>query len=326
MKKIKYFLIILILIISYSFTFATDPVEKIVAKVNDGIITLSELEEFSEGFIKNNFVTNTPESKRKLLDLLVEYELIQQIGEKYNVIVSDSEVYNHIDDTLIKLNNLGSREELEEILIQQNVSPSLYAFIKEQKKMFILQGIARSIMDMNNAEIKITKPSSEEIRTYYEENSSLFILGEERKISHLVLSAGTTRQEYREANELAQTIVEKIQNEEATFEEMAKEYSIEEESKYDGGLLGYFTKEQLRRRYPFYAEIVFFSKKNSLEIVVTTETVNIVSIDDIKEGREQSFSEVYNFIKNGLFLENFQKEFPIYLEYYKSNSTIEILL
>ncbi len=328
MKRLK-------ILLSIALTFAiflllpifinADPVERVVAKVNDDIITLSDFEKYAESFIKNGFIQNKYSDRLSLLEVLIEYELIDQIGRKYSILVIDSDVEERVN-AIISMNNIPDRETFEKILIQQNVSPSIYAYKKEIKKSLILEKLAYSLLETDSNEIEITKPTAEEIKKAYEENISLFSSSGERKISHIVISAGTTAKEYREAQKLSETIIEKVKNGEASFEELAKQYSKDNETKDQGGNLGYFTKQQLKEKYPFYVDSVFSSEKGDLKIIVTTEDVVVVYIMDVKEGRTQSFSEVYNMIRTNLFFGNFQKEFPTYLNRYRENSRIEVLL
>jgi foldase protein PrsA len=324
-KISKTILILCLLLIITAPVLKSDTIERVVAKVNEGIITLSELEAYIEGYLDQAFFQNTYKERLNILNVLIEYELIDQIAKKYNIITLNSEVEQRLD-AIIQMNNLGSRENFEELLISQNLAVSLYAYKKEIKKSLTLEKLAYTILEMDTNEFNIDKPTSEEIREFYEKNINLFSISGERRIRHIVISAEGGLKEYRKANNLAEEIIEKINNGEATFQEMASQYSEDEETKNQGGDLGYFTKDQLKIKYEDYTEEVFSAEINEFKVIVTTEDVIVVQVTDIKEGRTRPFSEVFNIIRSRLFFENFQKKFPKYLKEYKEKSRIEILL
>ncbi len=325
-KYISKILVIFFIILVISVpVLKSDTIERVVAKVNDGIITLSELEKYIEGYLEQGFFNNTYKERLNILNVLIEYELIEQVAKKFNIVTLSSEIEERLD-AIIEMNNLGNREKFEELLISQNVSVSLYTYKMEIKKSLTLEKLAYTILETDTNEFDIPKPTSEEIREFYEENIQLFSISGERRIRHIVISAGNSGSEYRKANNQAKEIKEKINNGEANFEDMAEQYSEDTETKNQGGDLGYFTKEQLNNKYEYYTEEVFSAELNEIKIIVTTKDVIVVQVTEIEEGRTRPFSEVYNMIRSRLFFETFQRKFPNYLRDYKEKSRIEILL
>lgn len=322
----KYLIIFLLLITVLPFSLIhSDTVERVVAKVNDGVIKLSEFEEYAEGYIENGFVKNNYIGRLEVLKKMIDYELVEQIGKEYSIVILDGEVDNRAN-MIMEMNKITSEEKFESMLVSQNVSPSLEAYKKEIKKSIILERLALTLIEINDTDIDITRPTEEEIKNLYEENIDKFKLSDERQISHILISAGETYTEYEESKKLAEELVSKIKEDPSLFSSFAEEYSVDEDTKALGGNLGTFTKRQLKEKYPYYVDFVFGNNVGDIKVISTEKHTAIVVITDINEGRTQSISEVYNILRNNLFFQNFEKEFPDYLEEYKDKSKIEILL
>ncbi len=331
MKKFFILTLILITILVSGSTIAfSDPVERIVAKVNDEIITLSDFEKYIKGFLDDSGFSNSPPERKAKLEELVYYKLIEQIGIKYSITVLDSEIDQNIEN-IIDSYNFSSKEEFEQYLNESNQATSLYVYKRKYKVALIQNQLAYKLLEIDDTDINIDKPTSEEIRLEYEKNIENYITEGKRKIRHIIItgiSGENAGEKYSQAQETVELIKEKLESGEATFSELAEKYSHDESTKYDGGLLGEFEKSQLQMLYPYYTDTVFSGEveEGANKIIWTNESVAVVNIMEIEEGRTKSFSEVYNEIRAKLFIEKFSQEFPKYIEKFEKNSKIEILL
>ena len=85
-------------------------VEQIVAKVNDDVITRSEVEEVLEPILKQyesayaaeELKTKTAEARRNVIDRLIEEKLILQDAKEKEIEVNPSEVEKMIKQTMLK--------------------------------------------------------------------------------------------------------------------------------------------------------------------------------------------------------------------------------
>lgn len=323
-------LIIIVILISGSSLIISEPVEKIVAKINDEIITLSDFEKYIKGYLDDDDFNNSIIERKARLEELIYFELIEQLGEKYSIVVLDLEIDETISN-IMKSYNFKSKEEFEQYLNETNQATSLYVYKKKYKAAMIQNQLAYKLLEMNDTDIDIRKPTSEEIRVEYEKNIEEYITEGKRKIRHIVItgiSGENAGEKYSQADEKIELMKEKLENGEATFTELAEKYSHDENTKYDGGLLGEFEKSQLQMLYPYYTETVFSGevKEGDNKVIWTNDSVAIVNIMEIEEGRTKSFSEVYNQIRSQLFIERFSEEFPKYIGRFQENSKIEIFL
>ena len=107
-------------------------IDRVVAEVNSDVITLSELYEEGESFIKK-IVTEVPAENREealrqayndILDGLIDKLLISQEATKQNIVVTEDEVQSTID-RIITMGNLSEEAFLKE-LADKGISLSTY--------------------------------------------------------------------------------------------------------------------------------------------------------------------------------------------------------
>jgi peptidyl-prolyl cis-trans isomerase SurA len=143
-------------------------IDRVIAIVNDDIITLKDFEAFVKIEKRTKF-TSIDEYFRNLqmkdrLDAYVEGVLIKQQAKKMGIVVVDAEVSDFIES--IKKQNLITDVELKEQLRKDNVT---YEQFREGVKLNILR--TRLLMRVVSTEIIVTEGSSE---SYYESHQDLF--------------------------------------------------------------------------------------------------------------------------------------------------------
>ncbi len=178
MRKIKvYFGIFTILLAAGASFSIAQAEEKIVAIVNNEIITQRDLESFlnfmrvqlSRQYSSNELEEKIAMMKADLLDRLIEDKLILQEARKNNLQADESRIKSKIDDLKKRY---GSEAEFENSLKSQGlVEADLWAKIREQILMYNIVGT--KIRDKI-----VVKPA--EITGYYNKNTSDFSLPEER--------------------------------------------------------------------------------------------------------------------------------------------------
>ncbi|MDO8427002.1 MAG: SurA N-terminal domain-containing protein, partial [Deltaproteobacteria bacterium] len=145
-------------------------VDRIVAIINDGIITLSELNaalnlamERIEGFNKND-AGKAAELKTKILDSLIEQKLVKQASDKAGIEISEREIDNAVDD-IKKQNNLTH----ESLLLALAQSGLTYREYREQLKEQI-----RQVKFINKEFRSKVSVLPEDIEDYYRQNMTDF--------------------------------------------------------------------------------------------------------------------------------------------------------
>ena len=196
-------------------------IDRILVKINDDIITLSELKRALEPYRKE-IMNRIPaaqqeqalkEAEEMILNNLIESTLIYQraIELEYNASM-EKEVTAEIQQ-IMKENNFRDTEELENVLAEEGMS--LRAFREDIEKQVISAGL---VSDFINSRISLLTP---EIERYYQNNLADFSTPEEVTLSEIILD---TTKGVAEAEKLAADIVERARNGES-FAELAQRYS-----------------------------------------------------------------------------------------------------
>ncbi|MCL2761035.1 MAG: peptidylprolyl isomerase [Desulfuromonadales bacterium] len=279
----------------------------IVAKVNGAIITSKDLEQIKEMIMaRNHMEPNTPEEKKKLetaaLDQLIYGELMYEQGVK---------------DTPTDIDQLVSKA------VERNRSafPTPEEYQAAMKKAGLteddLKTIARRDIIINhfiekNIVPTISAVSDKEIEDFYNNNKSSFHAEQRIRASHILVR---TEQE-------AKDILAQLKNG-ASFEDLAKKYSIDG-SAQQGGDLGFFGKNQM---VPAFEKAAFALKKGEISDVVETQFgYHIIKVTDIQEPGVIPLKDVKDKIGNFLKTEKIRKAVFEYVTNLRKNAKVEIFI
>lgn len=218
-------------------------VEKIVAKVDNYIILKSDLEARYLAGLRDGILT-TADGRCKALESLVNEKLLVAKAEIDSVEVSEEEIEQ---DLSFRLNNIMQQiGGTEADLVKQfgknlsQIRAELYDDVKEQAMQDAMQAEIVSDVKVSPAEVKAffdAIPAAE--RPFY---SAEIKLGVIEKIPEA--SAETKDRVKARLN----AIRERIVSGEATFEDMAREFSMDGAAR-NGGNLGFFSRGGLDPRY-----------------------------------------------------------------------------
>jgi peptidyl-prolyl cis-trans isomerase D len=133
-------------------------------------------------------------------------------------------------------------------------------------------------------------PSEEALQKHYQERKGDFMLEEQRRASHILVTVdqGAGEKAIAEARSKAQGLMERVQQGEA-FEKVAQESSQDPGSAKQGGDLGYFGRGVMDKSFE---EAVFSMKPGELRLVQTPFGFHVVKLVDIKLAQVKSFEEV----------------------------------
>ena len=184
MKKLFLFVFIFVHLFFIDSLFAKPIViERIVAKINEEIITLSELQEFvrmAKLELKRKYRGKDLEKKlqdleQKALDKLVERKLLIQKAKKVRLSVSERELKITISSVL-KGSNI-TLEQLKKYLI--STGSSLEKFKSETRERLLMKKVENIFV---NTIVTVTK---KEINDYYKDNLEKMTLGGSRKVRQI---------------------------------------------------------------------------------------------------------------------------------------------
>jgi peptidyl-prolyl cis-trans isomerase SurA len=214
---------------------AKEVIDRVVAIVNDDLITLSELKDTS---LSLDPTSQQPLDDRTILNQMVESKLFEQEAKKRGLTVSDEELDASIAEVRSKYGL--NEDQMEEVLKKQNLTPETF------REQWRVQTLGNKLLDSQlRNKIVVT---DEEVVEYYKQNygeidySSNFTETSEEvvvEVAHILISPNTPNAEDRaiEVAELA-----KSGND---FGTLAREYSDDSFTADKGGNLGTFKKGDL---------------------------------------------------------------------------------
>ena len=298
-------------------------VEEIIARVNNEVITRSELDKArataQEDATQECQGKCTPEQlradiedrqKHALRDL-IDQSLLVQRGKDMGVSV-EPEVIKRLDQVRIQ-NKLSSMEDLEKAVSGGGLN-------WEDFKDNIRKGILtqRVISQEVGSHVTISK---EEIAKYYNDHKKEYVRPEQVALREIVVNTeGKKDEELPDLKKKAETALKRVKDGE-DFGEIAKRLSDGSTAK-QGGFLGIYKRGELSKELE---DVVFKMKKNDLTDIMDTKQGYLVLqvLEHYDEG-EQALSKVENEITNKLYDERMEPKLREYLKTLREQSYVVI--
>ncbi len=165
---------------------------------------------------------------------------------------------------------------------QVSISDSMLKdyFDKNQDRFIKPMKVSVDFVELNLDEVtKSISPSDDDLAILYDEEKNRFSTDEERKAQHILVENKVT----------ADQVISLI-NEGKSFEDLAKEYSIDTGSKDSGGDLGFFG---IGVMVPEFETAVFAMKEGEVSAPIKSEFgFHVIKLNKIKESSLKSFDEV----------------------------------
>jgi peptidyl-prolyl cis-trans isomerase SurA len=296
-------------------------VDRVVAVVNQEIITLSEVEILINPLREEIVADDRLEKRervqalyRQVLEKLIEEKLLDQEVKKSGVKVSSKEIEATVDE--VKRRNAVTQEDLEKALAAEGLTLETYK--KQIEKVLLRKKLISWAVKVE------TKIGEKELRDFYEKNKERYRVNETYRPAHilLVIPKGVTPEEIREIRKKCQKVLERIKRGE-NFGEMALLYS-EDASNKDRGDLGYFRKGEL---VPAFEREALRLKVGEVGNIVRTEFgFHIIKLLDRKGTEPPPFEEVKEKVLADYYDSEMEKAFKQYISTLKEKSVIEIKL
>jgi parvulin-like peptidyl-prolyl isomerase len=288
-------------------------VDRIVAVINDGIITLSELNAamaLDPGALKDGGRQGERPEKLKsaTLDRVIEQKLVKQASEKTGIDVSEREVDNAVEEVLDQ-NNLN-RGQLEAELKKNGLT---YTEYREQLREQIRQV---KFIDMAfRSKISVSK---EDIEDYYRQNIKEFYGPPTFRIRLILLSG---KDELLQSMRL-KAVTEGIGAGEE-FKELAKQYS-DDASSGSGGDLGYLGYGEIDTRLEKVAGEL---KPGEVRGPVTGPGgIYFIKLEERRLGEPIPLEKVMGLIHKRLFDRMMEEMYSSWLKDIKASAHIDIRL
>jgi peptidyl-prolyl cis-trans isomerase SurA len=305
-------IIITIFLILFSLIFAIpsqgEVVDRIIAIVNDDIITLKEVESYVHVEKRNQF-TSIDEYLRNLqlkerLDFFISSLLIKQQAKKLKIDVSDKEVESIIEN--IKKQNLITEIELKEQLKKDKITYDNFA---EGIRLNVLR--SRVLARVVSPDVRVTDTT---LKEYYDKHKDEY-RDMEYHLKQIFISGQRGDGSQRAANAY------KLLDQGKKFEDVALEFSDDPSGK-QGGDIGFVKVEEL---LPALKESVKLLVPNTYTNAVQTPYgFHILKLIEIKKTDLAPFETLKDKIHEQIVLQESEKRYNEYINKLRQASYIEV--
>ncbi|MGB2634731.1 MAG: peptidylprolyl isomerase [Candidatus Acidiferrum sp.] len=299
-------------------------VEEIVARVNNEIITQSELEkakaasadgareECNGRCSSEQLQVAVEDAEKYALRDLIDQSLLAQRGKDMDINV-EPEVVKQLDQIRQK-NNLKDLDELEKAVSSQP-GMNWEDFKSQIRNRLLTQEVIRREVGSH-----ITITHEEEMK-YYEDHKKDFIKPEQVALSAIeIKTEGKKESEIPELKAKAQKLHDRVKDGE-DFAELAKRFS-DGATAQQGGFLGVYKRGELSKELE---DTVFKMDKNQMtDVIETKQGFLILKVLEHYDEGQQPFEKVENEIQDHLYNQKLEPAMREYLKTLREQSYVVI--
>ncbi len=298
-------------------------VEEIIARVNNEIITRSELDkakasaadsardQCSGRCTPEQLKMAVEDSEKYALRDLIDQALLAQRGKDMDINV-EPEVVKQLDQIRQK-NNLKDMDELEKAVTAQNLNWD--DFKNDIRNHLLTQEVIRREVGSH-----ITIGHDDEMK-YYEDHKKDFIKQEQVALSAIeIKTEGKKESEIPDLKAKAQKLHDRVKDGE-DFGELAKRFS-EGATAQQGGFLGVYKRGELSKDLE---DQVFAMKKNEMtDVIETKQGFLILKVLEHYDEGLQPFDKVENEIQEHLYEQRIEPAMREYLKTLREQSYVVV--
>lgn len=289
-------------------------VDRIVAQVNDEIITLSEVEAMAKSIEPEG--GGAPKGKamqqlqREMLEALIDRKLAMAEAKRRGMSVSDKE----LDQALAEFkrrNNIPDDAALDKALARAGLT---YKDLREQIQAQLLQERLANVAVGGKATV-----SDAEVRRYYEEHAKETGGAQVHlRLAALDFPANATPAQKEELQKKAEAVLKEIHQAGArSFLEVARKHGAE------GIDLGFMTEADVA---PQLAEVIKRGKPGEIVPVQTPKGFQLIQMVDRRVGKAAPFEEVAPRIRQMLMRRDLEKLYTEWVKSLRSKAVIKIMM
>ena len=292
--------------------------DKVAAKVNSEIITLSVIEERAEilrpKYVNASMSISEQDLLKEALNMIIEERLQIQEGKKFGFVIDEDAVDAAMEE-IIKKNDLADGQ-LQEMLKQEG--KTLKSYKNHIRDQIMVSKITR--FEIGNR----VKVSEKSIIKYYKENQKEFWQEGKVKARHILFIAerGSSEKIRREKLQQAKKILLKLRKGN-DFAKLAMKYS-EDISASNGGDVGFVGRGKM---VPEFEEAVFNLKPGQVSDIVKTEYgYHIIKVEEVLPGKTLTLKDVKNRIHQILTMQMQKQVYDVWMNELKNSAFIEVTL
>ena len=248
--------------------------EEVVARVGGEVITKDELYDFM-----------VQQTGQEALDNLVVKKIIELEAEDQNIEVTAEEIDKEVEELA---EYYGGKDAMTQTLAMYNIN-------LDQVREDVTVNI--KLEKLLSQRIEIT---DQEVQEHFQVNQEAYAVEEQIKVSHILVDSEETAQEIT-------TLLAEGRN----FADLAEEYSTDTGSKNQGGNLGMVTRGEMVEEFE---QAAFAMQPGQISDPVKSEYgYHIIKVEEKTEARPGTLEENYEKIKDNLFQQKMELEYPIWL-------------
>ena len=298
---------------------AAETVERIVAKVNGEIVTLTELEAQVEAAARQLGPAPTPEEEEerlaelrsRILESMIDNMLVLQVAADRGLRVP-SRFFDEWKANIMKESNIESEDEL---VRQVQLSGSTMDELRERfEDGLLLQEVRRMEVD---SKVSVSEP---EIEERYRLNVDEYTEPARVRLREIVVRFDETNEvdQGQKARRLLQDI-----RQGADFAEVARMHS-ESGSRDAGGDLGFFNADELTDTL---AEASFSLGPGEVSEILRLESAfYIIRVEEKEDAQVKALEEVRNDVADAIFSEKMGEEMEKFVKQLRDRAIIDIKL
>jgi parvulin-like peptidyl-prolyl isomerase len=295
---------------------SSEVVDRIVAVVNNEVITKSEINEvlmplyaqYKSTYDETELTRRLEEARTNILNQMIEDRLILQEAKSEGIEVTAREVEERLNEVK---SQFADEEEFKRVLQTQDLT---VADLKEKysQQLMIKKLINREV----RYKIEITPT---EVFRYYQMNQEQFRTPEMVKLQTILIRK-TKEPESPTPKERIEQLYKSLK-EGKEFSKLAKEYS-EDPSAERGGDMGYISKGEMMSQID---EVIFSLNEGKLSDIIETRVgYHIFRVTNKREPDIRPFEDVRVEIENLLFQRKAEARFDEWMDSLKENAYISI--
>jgi len=300
-------------------TLSAETIERIVAKVNGQIVTLTELESEVKTAMEQLGPAPTPEENEKriaqlreqILDRIIDNMLVLQVAEDRGLRVP-SRFFEEWKQGIMKEMKIDNDQELErQVALQGGTMESLR---KRFEEGLLLQEVRRMEVD---SKVSVSEP---EIKERYSLNLPDYTEPAKVRLREIVVRFDETNEV--EQGEKIRRLLEDIRQG-ADFAEVARMHS-ESGSRDAGGDLGFFNEGELTDAL---GKAAFELEPGEVsEIIRLDKAFYIIRLEEKVEANTKPLEEVRNEVADAIFQEKMTGQMERFVKQLRERAILEIKL
>lgn len=320
MKKIN-ILIAIFLMVSPLTLMGGELLNRVVAVVNDDVITQSELdvllrgvyEQYKHEYSGRKFMEMMEEARQKILNQLIEDRLVYQEAIRQEIEINEKEINKEMEAFE---NRFGGAKEVKKLLESERMTE------KELREKIEKQALIRYLHDIEIRSKVVVSPL--EIEEYYKNAPEEFSSLERVRVRSFTIRKSEESREKGLMDEEARLEIDEIYNRIQAGEDFSLVVKDSSEDSYaDGGGMG----DWINRGEMIEAiDNAIFQTKIGIvtDIIETPIGYHFFKVEEKEKGGQKTFEEVRDQIRMNLFLKKSRLRFDEWMEELKRNAYISI--